>query len=279
MDTLIGLGGVGHKLTKAFSKHPQYKIITIDHQIGSDICVPKQEDPEKYEENFPDINDSLSDVTGDILFVVSGASIISGASLRILQQLHGKGNISILYIHPDISILSQTRMLQTNLVFGSLQQYARSGVFKQFYAIDNQQIDKILGGAPIMGYYDSLNEVIVATIHMINVFSHTEPVVGTLSNPKKTCRISTFGILNPETGEESPFFSLDNVKEKRYYYAIPETELKTDKTLMNKILTQVKDTPQEKDTKVSYGVFSTQYSDKYAYFISSTSEIQNKKSS
>jgi len=279
MDTLIGLGGVGHKLTKAFSKHPQYKIITIDHQIGSDICVPKQEDPEKYEENFPDINDSLGDVTGDILFVVSGASIISGASLRILQQLHGKGNISILYIHPDISILSQTRMLQTNLVFGSLQQYARSGVFKQFYAIDNQQIDKILGGAPIMGYYDSLNEVIVATIHMINVFSHTEPVVGTLSNPKKTCRISTFGILNPETGEESPFFSLDNVKEKRYYYAIPETELKTDKTLMNKILTQVKDTPQEKDTKVSYGVFSTQYSDKYAYFISSTSEIQNKKSS
>ena len=279
MDTLIGLGGVGHKLTKAFSKHPQYKIITIDHQIGSDICVPKQEDPEKYEENFPDINDSLGDVTGDILFVVSGASIISGASLRILQQLHGKGNISILYIHPDISILSQTRMLQTNLVFGSLQQYARSGVFKQFYAIDNQQIDKILGGAPIMGYYDSLNEVIVATIHMINVFSHTEPVVGTLSNPKKTCRISTFGILNPETGEESPFFSLDNVKEKRYYYAIPETELKTDKTLMNKIMAQVKDTPQERDVKVSYGVFSTQYSDKYAYFISSTSEIQNKKSS
>jgi len=48
---------------------------------------------------------------------------------------------------------------------------------------------------------------------------------------------------------------------------------------MNKIMTQVKGTPQEKDTKVSYGVFSTQYSDKYAYFISSTSEIQNKKSS
>ena len=130
-----------------------------------------------------------------------------------------------------------------------------------------------------MGYYDSLNEVIVATIHMINVFNHTEPVIGTLSAPKETCRISTFGILNPETGEESPFFSLDNVVEKRYYYAIPETELKTDKTLMNKIMTQVKDTPQEKDTKVSYGVFSTQYSDKYAYFISSTSEIQNEKSS
>ena len=279
MDILIGLGNVGHRLTKSFSKHPQYKIITIDHEPSADICIPKQDHPEKYEENFPDISEGLASVSGEILFIVSGSSIISGASLRILEQIHKKGSISILYIHHDVETLSETRRLHACLVFGALQQYTRSGVFKQFYAIDNQQIAKILGGAPIMGYYDSLNEVIVATIHMINVFNHTEPVIGTLSAPKETCRISTFGILNPETGEESPFFSLDNVKEKRYYYAIPETELKTDKTLMNKIMTQVKDTPQEKDTKVSYGVFSTQYSDKYAYFISSTSEIQNKKSS
>ncbi len=279
MDILVGLGSVGYKLTKAFAKHPQYKVITIDHEEGSIIRVPRFDHPEEYERNFPTIGERIRDVEGEMLFIVAGSSIISGAALRVLEQLHGKGDISILYIHPDIATLSDTRRLQANVVFGVLQQYARSGVFKQFYAIDNQQVDKILGGAPIMGYYDSLNEVIVATIHMINVFNHTEPVVGTLSNPKNTCRISTFGILNPETGEESPFFSLDNVKEKRYYYAIPETELKTDKTLMSKIMSQVKDTPQEKDVKVSYGVFSTQYSDKYAYFIASTSEIQNEKSS
>ncbi len=279
MDILIGLGSVGYKVAKAFSKHPQYKTITIDHEDGATIRVPKQDHPEKYEQNFPDISDGLRDVTGDILFIVSGASIISGASLRVLEQIHGKGDISVLYIHPDVATLSDTRRLQTNLVFGILQQYARSGVFKQFYAIDNQQVDKILGGAPIMGYYDSLNEVIVATVHMINIFNHTEPVVGTLSEPRDECRISTFGILNPETGEETPFFLLDNVVEKRYYYAIPEMELKTDKTLMNKIMAQVKDSPREKDVKVSYGIFSTQYADKYAYFIANTSMIQNEKSS
>ena len=279
MDTLIGLGNVGYKLTKAFSKHPQYKTITIDHEEGATIQVPYCNHPEQYEKDFPNIESKLSEVEGEILFIVSGASIISGASLRILEQLHSKGSISVLYVHPDMETLAETRRLQANLVFGVLQQYARSGVFKQFYAIDNQQVDKILGGAPIMGYYDSLNEVIVATIHMTNVFNHSKPVVGTLSSPKDICRISTFGILNPETGEESPFFSLDNVKEKRYYYAIPEEELKTDKTLMNKIMTQVKDSPQEKDVKVSYGVFSTQYADKYAYFIASTSFIQNEKSS
>jgi hypothetical protein len=279
MDVIIGLGNSGYKIGKAFSQHPQYKVITIDHEESADIRVPKQDHPEKYEESFPMIANQLRDVEGEMLFVISGASIISGAALRVLEQIHNKGPVSILYIHPDVDTLSDTRRLQTNVVFGVLQQYARSGVFKQFYAIDNQQVDKILGGAPIMGYYDSLNEVIVATIHMINIFNHSEPVVGTLSSPKNICRISTFGILNPETGEESPFFSLDNAKEKRYYYAIPETELKTDKTLMSKIMSQVKDTPQEKDVKVSYGVFSTQYSDKYAYFIESTSEIQNEKSS
>ena len=279
MDIIVGLGSVGYRLATAFSKHPQYEVITIDHDEGATIQVPKCETPEEYEENFPSIQNHIKDVQGEILFVVSGASIISGASLRILEQLHGRGSISVLYIHPDVHTLSETRRLQTNLVFGALQHYARSGVFKHFYAIDNQQVDKILGGAPIMGYYDSLNEVIVATIHMTNVFNHSSPVVGTLSDPKDVCRISTFGILNPETGEESPFFSLDNVKEKRYYYAIPEEELKTDKTLMSKIMTQVKDSPQEKDVKVSYGVFSTQYADKYAYFIASTSFIQNEKSS
>jgi len=279
MDIIIGLGNVGYKIGKAFSQRPQYKVITIDHEEGADIRVPKYEHPEKYEENFPIIADQLRDIEGDILFVISGASIISGAALRVLEQIQNKGPVSILYIHPDVDTLSQTRRLQTNLVFGVLQQYARSGVFKQFYAIDNQQIDKILGGAPIMGYYDKLNEVIVATIHMTNIFNHSDPVVGTLSDPKQTCRISTFGILNPETGDESPFFSLDNVAEKRYYYAIPEEELKTDKTLMSKIMSQVKDSPQEKDVKVSYGVSPTQYADKYAYFIASTSEIQNEKSS
>ena len=206
MDTIIGLGSVGYRLAKAFLKHPQYKTITIDHEEGSTIRVPKFDHPEAYENNFPSIEKEIEEIEGKILLVVSGASIISGASLRILEQLHRKGSISILYIHPDVGTLSETRRLQTNLVLGVLQQYARSGVFEQFYAIDNQHIDRILGGAPIMGYYDSLNEVIVATIHMINVFNHSKPVVGTLSDPKDICRISTFGILNPETGE-SIFFS------------------------------------------------------------------------
>ena len=158
-----------------------------------------------------------------------------------------------------------------------MQEYSRSGVFSRFYAVDNQLVDNILGGAPIMGYYDSLNEIIVATIHMVNVFDHSEPIVGTLSKPSELCRISTFGILNPETGEESLFFDLGNTREKSYYYAIPEDSLKNDRGLMGNIKNQVKDTPQEKDVKISYGVFSTGYNDKYAYIVANSSQVQSEK--
>ena len=49
MDILIGLGNSGYKITKAFSKHPQYNIVTIDHEEGATIRVPKHDHPEKYE--------------------------------------------------------------------------------------------------------------------------------------------------------------------------------------------------------------------------------------
>jgi hypothetical protein len=277
MDTIIGLGSVGARIAKEFGKKPQYNVITIDHDEDATICIPEKAHPEEYESSCPDLSNKFSSVSSETLFVLSGASIISGASLRILQQLHDKTQLNILYIRPDVDTLSETRKLQERVVFGVLQEYARSGVFNQFYVVDNQLVDDILGGAPIMGYYDRLNEIIVATIHMVNVFNHSEAIVGTLSKPSELCRISTFGILNPETGEESLFFDLNNTREKSYYYAIPEDSLKNDKGLMGSIKNQVKDTPQEKDVKISYGVFSTGYSDKYAYIVANSSQVQSEK--
>lgn len=277
MDTIIGLGSVGTRIANEFGKKPQYNIITIDHDEDATVRIPEKDHPEDYESSCPDLTRQLAGVTEESLFVLSGASIISGAALRILQQLHKKTKLNILYIRPDTDTLSETRKLQERLVFNIMQEYARSGVFNQFYAIDNQLVDDILGGAPIMGYYDKLNEIIVATIHMINVFNHSESIVGTLSRPSEICRISTFGILNPETGEESMFFDLNNTREKSYYYAIPEDSLRNDKGLMSSIKKQVKDKPQEKDVKVSYGVFSTGYNEKYAYIVANSAQVQSEK--
>ena len=220
----------------------------------------------------PDLSRRFNNIEGEALFVLSGASIISGAALRILEYLHKKTKINILYIKPDMDSLSELRTLQERTCFKVLQEYARSGVFQNMYVADNALLDKIIDGAPIMGYYDFLNEVLVSTIHMINVFKNPKKIIGTFSKPNEISRI--FGILNPDTGEENPFFDLDNLKEKSYYYAIPEEELKTDKKLLNNIKEQILEKPQMEDVNISYGVFPTNYEQKYAYFVARSNQIQ-----
>ena len=280
MYTIVGLGSVGHNIVNKFLQYPQYNGYTIDWELPEDIGnsrfieLDECDHPEKYEEAVPDLSRRFNNIEGEALFVLSGASIISGAALRILEYLHKKTKINILYIKPDMDSLSELRTLQERTCFKVLQEYARSGVFQNMYVADNALLDKIIDGAPIMGYYDFLNEVLVSTIHMINVFKNQKKIIGTFSKPNEISRIATFGILNPDTGEENPFFDLDNLKEKSYYYAIPEEELKTDKKLLNNIKEQILEKPQMEDVNISYGVFPTNYEQKYAYFVARSNQIQ-----
>ena len=85
--------------------------------------------------------------------------------------------------------------------------------------------------------------------------------------------LSSFGILNIETGEEKLFFPLDNIRETRYYYGVPKENLKKDKNLHRKIVNQVKE-KATKDTKASYGIFSTDYDTEYAYVLCYSSHVQ-----
>ena len=74
-------------------------------------------------------------------------------------------------------------------------------------------------------------------------------------------QVQNRNLWNPKPGHgrrESRFFNLDNLKEKSYYYAIPEEELKTDKKLLNNIKEQILEKPQMEDVNVSYGVFPHQ---------------------
>ena len=87
--------------------------------------------------------------------------------------------------------------------------------------------------------------------------------------------MSTLGLVNFNEGEEKLFFDLDSPREKRYYYAIPEEQLKTDGTLMKKITEQLKNSIQYDKMKVSYGVYSTGYDVPYVYCVANSSVVQN----
>ena len=270
METVIGLGSAGCNIADEFSKYPQYKIYKLDVGVSGKNCyyLPKYHTPEEYEAHIGDLTKVFSGIEGDILFVVGGSGNVSGGALRMLEQL-SHCTINVLYIQPKISLLGEKRQQQERLVYYVLQEYARSGLFEKLYLISNSHLEEVIGGVPVMGYYDKLNEMIVSTMHMINVFHHSTPVVGSVSNPHEVAKISTFGVSSLEN-EQKLFFPLDNPREIEYYYGINEQKLKTDTTLLKTITEQIKN----QETKASYGIYSTNYSDDYVYCVVHSSQIQ-----
>ena len=111
----------------------------------------------------------------------------------------------------------------------------------------------------------------------MNVFNNSTAEVTTFAPTALPARISTFSLLNYDTGEEKPFFDLDIPREKRYYYGVPEKMLQTDGTLLKKIAGQLKEQKQHDKMKMSYAVFSTNYDDVYAFSLSNSSVVQNNK--
>jgi len=271
METVIGLGSAGCNIADCFGQYPQYKVYKIDNGIYGKNChfLPKYDTPEEYEAHIGDLSSFFSGVIGDILFVVGGSGNVSGAALRILEQLK-HCNINVLYVEPNIDILSGKRKLQERMSYYVLQEFARSGLFDRLYLISNLQLENVLGDVPIIGYNDRLNNLVVSTFHMINVYNNNQSVVENHSNFRENTRISTIGISTLEN-EKKLFFSLDSIREMRYYYAINRKKLETDGTLMRKITENVKN---EKDIDVSYGVYATDYPDDYVYCVANASMIQ-----
>jgi hypothetical protein len=222
--------------------------------------------------DLPKIKTFFKGTKGETFFIIGGSGKISCASLRILEQIKHL-QISILYIKPDVALLSKVQRMRERLVFGVMQEYTRSAVFENMYIISNTDLDSVLGGAPIIGYYDKLNEVLVSTIHMINVFQNTKPVIGKIGKPKETHRILTIGLFDAEKNEEKMFFSLDNPRERCYIYSINEDRLKTDSDLFNKLKNQVKSKSKE-NLNVTYAVYPTNYDYDLGYVIERTPHIQ-----
>lgn len=277
METIIGLGSAGVNIAKRFSSYPQYKCYYVDsedHKAGPLLKLAKRKTHEAYEKYFPvkKTADFFKGVKGPALLILAGSGLVTGATLRLIESLKSK-KVSVLYIRPDLSLLSETAMMQERVVFYVLQEYARSAVVERMYVADNNRLDEILGNVSILGYHDKLNELLVSTFHMMNVYNNTKSVIDTLSLPRDVARLSTIGILDIDTGEEKMFFNLDFPREKVYYYAINKERLEEDGKLFKSIKEQVRERKSE-NTKVSYGIFSTSYEHDYGYCIAHSSFIQ-----
>ena len=274
---VIGLGSGGCKLAKAFSKFPQYEAIAIDTHKDAMITIKKRASHEEYDAHFPNLKKKLRFSNEEVLVITAGSGKISGGILRLLEQIKNN-RVRVMYIQSDLSLISDSQRRQDKIVKNVLQEYARSGLLEVVYLVDDVQVQRSIGDMSIIGYYDTINQAIVNTLHMVNVFKNSEPIIGNFVNPSEISRIATLGIVNldDDKEEESWFYNLTNVRDMVYYYGINEEDLKNDGTLFRKIKNFVK-TKAENDVSVSYGIYETTYDQKYCYCIQYSSMVQSYK--
>ena len=276
MDAVIGLGSAGCNIADEFAKYPQYKTYKIDiglKKTKTTFPLEEQKKIENYEEKLPTLKYFFRGLRGEILFVVAGGGKVSSASLAILKHLKNKCKINVLYIKPSVGLLNQTQTMLERMAFGVFQEYARSGVFERLYIASNEEIEQILGGISIKDYYNKINQIIVSTLHMINVYRNNKSLTNTYGDLPVGARISTFGMINEEENEEKMFFSLDNVSDVVYYYAYNKNRLETDSNLMSDIKKNIEEAKAE-DIRATYGIYETDYEQDYVYCLFHTSTIQ-----
>ena len=281
MDKVVGLGSAGVSIVGEFKKYPQYKGYCID--VGLDGLkkngfyeLQEQGSPEEYEKNCPSVKNFLKAATPDLTMVLSNTGHVSGASLAILEQVKDR-NIGVILINSDERRLTEYTRLVGRSTFGVMQEYARSGLFSEISLISNKAMEEVIGDVPVMGYYDCLNSLLVNTIHMINVFDHSEPVISDISTTPENYRISTYGISSlEEEDQEKLFFPLDNIRQVRYYIAINKKQLEEDATL-NKKIKQFLESTRETGIDVFYGVYATNYDQNFVYCKAYTNQVQESK--
>lgn len=266
---IIGLGKTGCGIADKFSKYPQYKVFKISVEEGN---IDEQNHPEHYESKTSHAPFALD---GPIDFILGGDELICAASLKILEN-YKNHEIRIVYVRPSTKFITDLQKTTDRVVFNVLQEYTRSNKFLSMFIVSYEMVAKMVGKIPIVGYYDKLNTVIADTLHMINYLDHNEPIMETFSDTYATYCIKTIGLMNVQSGEESLFFGLDEIRDKRYYYYMNDEQLRSDGELFDKINQQVESKITD-ITKVMFGVYSSQFNENYCYVVQSSPYIQGVK--
>ncbi len=269
MKTILGIGTAGCNVVEVMSQHPVYECYYISNEINKTskfkFNLPEMEEPEQYEEmDVSKLHKWLDKIKEKCTVMLCGGSDSSAITLKALEHLHKKGvKLEIVYFMPETEVLSETKMLLQRSVMGILQNFARSGLFEKICLISNLRLEEMAGSTNVFEYYNQINQVFASTYYMIDVFKNTKPVTSTFKRQKESCRITTIGLSSVD-GEDKLFFPFNQETEVVYYYGINEEKLKTEENLFRTITNKVKSRITE-NTKVSFGIYPTQYENDYIY--------------
>ena len=277
MISVVGIGNAASKIASLFNDTSNYDVYLLNSSVKRNskrkFKLDSFDSPEEYEENTPNLSTFFSDIGDDVQVIIVGSSYSSNYTLGILEQIRDK-NIEIFYIKPDSELLTGTRKLVENAVFGVLQEYARSGLFKSLTIISNLEIENSLDSIPVKSYYTSINNTIFSMIHYVNYFMHAEPEIGMVSRPLDINRIRTYGAINPKTLEEKWFFNLDTPRDVCYYICINKETLETDGRLHRRLVDILKSKPRNSFQRVSYAIYETPHQNDFGFCVAHTNVVQ-----
>lgn len=269
MKTILGIGTAGRNVAEQLAEHKVYKPYTICTEniktTKYNFNLPELDGPEEYEAmDMKKLEKWLSTIEKSCTVFLCGASNSSGLTLRALHFLHQNGvKLDIVYFVPEIEVLSEEKTLNERAVRGVLQNYARSGLFEKICLVSNLRLEEIAGSTNVFDYYSQINRVFTNSYYMMDVFRNTKPITSTFKRPKESCRITTIG-LSSLTAPDEMLFPCTREVEVVYYYGINEEKLKTEANLFRTITNKVKSRITD-ETKVSFGIYPTQYEDDYIY--------------
>mgnify|MGYP003626415458 FL=1 len=277
MISIVGIGTGASAIAKKFSSQNQYSVYAMSAEVpetvDSAFRLEAYENPEEYEKNIPDLSEYFKTINDKVQVFIVGSSYSSNYSLGILEQIKDK-QIDVFYIKPDTELLTGTPKLIENAVFGVLQEYARSGLLDSVTIFSNQEIEKILGNVPIKNYYDVINDAIFSTVHYMNYFEHSEPLIGHISKRSEISRIRTAGMLDTENLEEKWFFDLDMRRDMCYYLCINEDKLASEGGLHKRVVDQLKKKPDNEFEKISYAIYETDHKEDFGFCVAHTNAVQ-----
>ena len=277
MISIVGLGNAASKIVHHFEQYGQYNIYYLNSQLPRSSKrkhkLKEYESPEDYEKKIPNLKKFFSDIDDHVQFVVVGSAASTSVALGVLQQIQKK-KIDLIYIKPDVELLTGIPKLIENASFGVLQEYARSGKFNSITLISNPHVEDALGELPIKGYFDSLNSSISWVLHYLNYFAHAEAEIGQMSRPAEPHKICSVAMLDMENLEEKWLFELDTPRDLCYYLCINDAKLETEKGLHKRIVNTLKEKPRNAFRKISYAIYGTNQENDFGFCVAHTNVVQ-----
>lgn len=265
MITLVGLGNTGVKIIDKLSDYKEYNTIPIDVGAG----FKEYKTPEEYEDKCPSFKKIFKSINGEVFLFVSASGIISGAILRILEQL--KGNIlNVVCIHSDPATLSRMGTLQQKVVSSVLQEYTRSGLIENLYLLDNSKIEDLLDDIPLDQYWEKINEVISYFFHTFMCFRHMKPIFESKNQEKGIANIKTFGLVGAD-GTKKMLYDLQHVTVESYNFSYSKEKEKDNKNYLKEIKSKM---TQEENMLKTFKIFESNGQDFNTYIEVSTHIVQ-----